>query len=178
MRYYLGTKLKKKNHRDKIEQAKRNYNEVIYINSSNKSKVAWQIINQKSEKNQLPKQFVDQNGNNVDNLSSAADAFNNFFINSVKTMTDNMSPSNDDKQIFNNRSIFLRPYNANELLDIIKSVSTKNSSGEDEIPCSLLIKVAEFIAEPLTFLVNLSFIEGVFPASLKNALVLPIHKKK
>lgn len=173
----LRYKIIKKNHRDKIEQAKRTYNEIKYINSSNKSKAAWQIINKKRDNIQLPKQFVDQEGNNVDNMSRAADAFNNFFINSVKTLTDNMSPSNDDKQIFNNRSIFLRPYNANELLDIIKSVSTKNSSGEDEIPCSLLIKVAEFIAEPLASLVNLSFTDGVFPASLKNALVLPIHKK-
>lgn len=175
---YLRYKIIKKNHRIKIEQAKKSHFENKFLNSTNKSKTAWQIIKNSNDKKEFPKNFVDPDGNDINNLQNVAETFNNFFIDSIKTLTDNM-PSTliDNKQVFNHNTIFLFPFSPNEMLVIIKSVSTKNSSGYDDIPCSLLNKVAELIVEPLTFLVNLSFTEGIFPDILKKSLIVPIHKK-
>jgi hypothetical protein len=35
----------------------------------------------------------------------------------------------------------------------------------------------EQIAQPLSYLVNNSFESGVFPDALKEALIVPVHKK-
>lgn len=176
---YIRYNIMKKNHRYKIKQAKRSYNEFKFLNSNNKSKTAWQIIkNNTYNINSLPKHFTDVEGNNLKTQEETANAFNNFFINSIKHLTDNMSPSlNNIKTINNNNSIFLMPLTTAEMLTIIRSVSAKNSSGEDEVPCSLLLKAAEFIAKPLTYIINLSFIEGTFPSVLKESLIIPVHKK-
>lgn len=60
---------------------------------------------------------------------------------------------------------------------IIKDISKKSSAGLDEIPYSMLSHVSHNIYKQLTFLVNLSFQEGIFPQILNTALVVPIHKK-
>ena len=175
---YLRYKIIKKNHRVKIEQAKKKYYEIKFLNSTNKAKTAWQIIKNSNDKKEFPKNLVDPDGNEINNMRSAAESFNNFFINSIKTITDKMpSILVDNKQVFNRNTIFLSPFSSNEMLEIIKSVSMKDSSGYDDIPCSLLNKVAEYIVEPLTYLVNLSFTEGIFPDVLKKSLIIPIHKK-
>lgn len=42
---------------------------------------------------------------------------------------------------------------------------------------SLLEKVRDIIAKPLTVLYNLSFVKIIYPAVLKYATVIPIHMK-
>lgn len=170
----------KKNHQNKINAAKRLYNESLIINSENKSKTAWQIIknqNQNFKSKNLPQTFIGINGDPLSDVQSAAQAFNDFFINSIKQLTQSMSVERNSEVNVNNNSIFLSPVTADEMSAIIKSVSLKNSSGEDGIPCSILKGIIDYITIPLTHLVNLSFQEGTFPSSLKKALVVPIHKR-
>ena len=73
-------------------------------------------------------------------------------------------------------TIFLSEVTEGEVLDILKDLSNKNSSGCDEIPCSLVRTVRRFIAAPLCRIINNSFQSGVFPAMLKIAKVVPIFK--
>ena len=58
------------------------------------------------------------------------------------------------------------------------AISTlKNSSaGWDEIPTSMAKKCITGFIEPLTYLINKSFSEGIFPTELKLARVVPILK--
>ena len=72
---------------------------------------------------------------------------------------------------------FLFPITPQEVRSILIKISNKHSAGYDEIPCSLLIKVADHITNCLAMLINLSFQDGIFPALLKKALIVPIHKK-
>lgn len=155
------------------------YNESLIINSDNKSKTAWKIIknHQNVKSKSLPKQFRDINGNLITDMQVAAQEFNTFFIDSIKQLTQNKSVDKSSITASNVNSMFLLPITERDMRMIIKMVSTKNSSGDDDIPYSLLNDVIEFITEPLTYLVNLSFQEGIFPSILKNALVVPIHKK-
>ena len=43
---------------------------------------------------------------------------------------------------------------------------------------TLLIKLADFLAEPITHIVNLCFTQGVWSNALKVAEIVPVHKSK
>ena len=66
-------------------------------------------------------------------------------------------------------------YQKNEIITIINTL--KNSApGNDEMPASILKQCIETYIDPLTYLVNLSINQGVFPDELKVAKGLPIYK--
>ena len=55
--------------------------------------------------------------------------------------------------------------------------SLKNSSpGFDGIPYFVANQCIDNFIEPLTYIINMSFMEGVFPSELKLAKVVPIFK--
>ena len=63
----------------------------------------------------------------------------------------------------------------NEIITVIYSL--KNSSpGYDEMPASILKQCLDTYIDPLTYLINLSINQGIFPDELKIAKVLPIYK--
>lgn len=102
-----------------------------------------------------------------------------FFIDSVNSIVPikkgDILPQTHVRQNFN--SMFITELNEKEVFDIIISCSKKKSSGNDDIPCYLLKEVAEHITVPLTYLLNLSLLNGYFPDELKTAVVVPIFKK-
>jgi len=51
------------------------------------------------------------------------------------------------------------------------------SLGIDNIGPKILKEVCSYIANPLTYIFNLSFSAGVVPDSLKLAKIIPIYKK-
>ena len=53
---------------------------------------------------------------------------------------------------------------------------TKKSSGIDNISIEVIKLALPFIAEPLSSLVNNSFVHGVVPDALKTARVCPVYK--
>ena len=56
-------------------------------------------------------------------------------------------------------------------------LSLKNSSpGYDELPASIAKQCIDNYVVPLTYIVNMSLMEGVFPSELKLAKVGPIFK--
>ncbi|CAG9131590.1 unnamed protein product [Plutella xylostella] len=75
-------------------------------------------------------------------------------------------------------SMFLHPVTETEILKIINSLGNKNTSGDDEIPSTLLKSCADILKYPLTRLINQSFKEGIFPEKLKMAKIIPIPKNK
>lgn len=168
----------KKKHKNSIAQAKTNYYNTQMESSNNRSATAWKIIKDQinsKERNRLPQTFSTDKGDKVE-LKEAASVFNDYFLNSIKQLTDNMTvQSNLD--ILNINNMFLLPITPNEVAGYIKDISHKDAKGFDGIPCSLLSHVANFIKIPLANVINLSFNEGVFPSILKQALLVPIHKK-
>ena len=63
----------------------------------------------------------------------------------------------------------------NEIITVIYSL--KNSSpGYDEMPASIFKQCLDTYIDPLTYLINLSINQGIFPDELKIAKVLPIYK--
>ena len=73
-------------------------------------------------------------------------------------------------------SLFLTPVSANEIIKIISRVKTDGAPGPDNIGPKVYKKVKHCIAEPLSYLINLSFTSGNFPSHLKEAVVVPVFK--
>ena len=64
-----------------------------------------------------------------------------------------------------------------EVIDVIKSLKNKDSSGYDGISNNILKHCVKDISKPLTSIFNLSLETGVFPDRFKFAIVQLIHKK-
>ena len=63
-----------------------------------------------------------------------------------------------------------------EVLDLVKSFKNKFSNDNQDLYMNLIKKVIYCIVQPLTYIFNKSFVEGVFPDDMKIAKVLPLHK--
>ena len=72
-------------------------------------------------------------------------------------------------------SIYLTPASTEEIIKIIENLKY-SSPGWDEISSKVVKGVAQDIASPLTFVCNLSLLNGEVPNEMKIASVTPIYK--
>ena len=63
----------------------------------------------------------------------------------------------------------------NEVKEIVLPLK-ETDTGYDDIGAVFLKMSAQYIGNPLSHICNLSFVEGVFPDSLKIANVIPLYK--
>ena len=73
------------------------------------------------------------------------------------------------------RSIVILDVTCEEVKSVIHSWNN-SSSGWDEIPTFLVNKCVDSFIKLLTYLVNSSISEGIFPSELKLARVVPVFK--
>jgi hypothetical protein len=64
-----------------------------------------------------------------------------------------------------------------EVIHIITSLKSKNSSGFDEICSKVLKSCANIISKALSFMFNSTLASGTFPGRCKHAIVQHIYKK-
>ena len=64
-----------------------------------------------------------------------------------------------------------------EVIKTINGLFSKNSCVCDSMSSNLLIRISQFIEDPLCLLINQSLCSGIFPNKLKIAKVIPLHKK-
>ena len=77
----------------------------------------------------------------------------------------------------NPASLALNPCNANEIANIISTFGVGKASGPYSIPTNLLKEFSQYFSIPISHIINKSLQEGIFPQSLKIALVCAIFKK-
>lgn len=173
----------KKIYRKVIKAAKRLFNDTLYLNSSNKSKAAWSIINNNlnNKQNNKEEHEILINDNLENNAELVANHFNKYFTDIPKTLSsknfNNTANSHEFKLNKNFPTIFIEPATENEIFNIVMSLKNSNSSGVDNISSNILKCVAQFIKAPLTYLVNWSLNTGIFPDELKTAKIVPLYKK-
>lgn len=73
-------------------------------------------------------------------------------------------------------SMFLSPCTAHEIFNLIKSLKTDSAAGHDEIKARPIIHVADILCAPLCHICNSALATGIFPASMKIAKVVVLHK--
>jgi hypothetical protein len=76
----------------------------------------------------------------------------------------------------NDHSFVLHAVSCNEIVNICRKLKSKTSCGVDGISTKLLQQVIDLIVQPLEYIINMSFVSGVFPNALKIAKVVPIFK--
>ena len=59
-------------------------------------------------------------------------------------------------------SLNIPEINTHEISTIISAI-TNSASGYDELPASILKQCSETYIEPLTYLINMSIAQGIFP---------------
>ena len=64
----------------------------------------------------------------------------------------------------------------NSVIRVVNSLESKTSAGYDSISMQLIKSIIPFIAQPLSELINESFVTGSFPNELKIARVCPVFK--
>lgn len=78
----------------------------------------------------------------------------------------------------NQKSMFLTPTYCEEVFQVINySLNSNKSPGIAGISAALLKNTSFYISPILVHIINLNFKTGVFPGSLKKAVVIPLHKK-
>ncbi|XP_054283326.1 uncharacterized protein LOC129000387 [Macrosteles quadrilineatus] len=167
---YLKTK---RNYKCQVNEAKKRAT-VVHIQSSlNQCKAAWSVINDSRKKNEV-----------VNKLSSPDD-YNQFFVNSVKDITEELS-----RKAAGNRSGEIRvqvqpltpleewnPTTQEEVIKIVKSFSNSRSPDIYGISPWILKSVINEISLPLSEVINRCLRVGLFPDCLKISRTIPVFKK-
>ena len=122
-------------------------------------------------------------GTNVNDSKQIATAFCKYFTNIVTKIKKKTfflqdlawRKPKEIEQKTNNVFMF-KPVTTAEVSQKLKLLKRKKSAGLDNIPPSLLKDCADSIAPSLTYLINLSFKNGVFPTDWKLTKVVPVYK--
>ena len=172
----------KKAHAALVASTKKAYFNNRIHGSDQPVKEAWDVVGEitgkTAKKNNIELQT---NGAIESDPYTIVNIFNNHFkeapleivnkIQTNKTILPNKNPS-----ILN--TIFLSPFTETELLSVINNkIKNKKSAGFDEVSGFLIKKVSMSIIHVLTYIVNLSFKDGIFPKILKINKIIPILKK-
>lgn len=180
---------------NKLKQDMNKQKESYYLNlfCKNKKDVKKQwltvdeIIGLKSKHKQLDLiRAYEEPHDLVQGHKQIATEFNNYFISVINDLRNNLDNTiNFDSNSFNTNfpltrvldSFFITPTDINEVSNIIKSLNSNKCPGIDGISAFLLKVVNQHISHVLTYIFNLSFESGMFPESLKTAIVIPLFKK-
>ena len=112
-----------------------------------------------------------------------ATIMNNFYIDKVRLIRENLPPSNTDplQHLYRIRngsdSVFtLKSVHPDLVLKIIGELRNSKATGMDDIDTNVLKMVKEEITPAVTHIVNLSINSSVFPSLWKHAKVIPLFK--
>ena len=154
----------------------------LFENSKNDLKNTWKIINNIISKNIKIKEINRIICNNITYTSSVeiSNLFNNFFC-SIGSVYDSKIPMSDIDpchyvKVTHRSYFFLEPVSPLEVEFHIKNL--KNSKQNlDSISISIFKEYHGMFSHVISDLINTCFESGVFPKSLKKAIVLPLLKK-
>ena len=183
-----ANKEKWRDKRNKTNQAIKNA-EIKYYDTKikehgNNCNAMWKtlshILNKNKKKNtSINSLIIDQK--QLSNQLDITKGLNNFFCHVAEKLASQLeNTSNEYKTYFKqpaNQSIYLYNVKEKELINQIKQLDSKKSSGHDGFTAKFLKLSTMIVAEPLTHIFNTSINTGHYPDELKIAKCIPIFKK-
>ena len=176
---------KYKYYRNKIASINRHYRYLFYNNvlsDSNNTKKMWDninfIINKKRPNSHIDK--LKTNNKHYNQPTSIANALNNYFCDIPSKLASALPKSNHHFRshlTHKNSKFYFSKISEVEVFLLLQNLDKKKSFGVDKIHPFLLSTAAIEIFKPLTYIINLSITQGVFPDSLKVAKIIPIFKQ-
>ena len=168
-----------------ICKSKSEYLKLLFDKNHNNNtliwKGIWQLITIIS-KRKVHLNIVKLKGKDITNPTKIANAFNNFFINIgpnlSKTILDSSKPFKNFLKDSSLNSFLLKATSEDEVHKLISQLNKAKALGLLSIPVTILKDNVNILSTPLSFIINRSFGQGVFPVSLKTAQVRPVRKKE
>ena len=155
-----------------------------------KSKDFWPTIkpflSKKGSKDD-PTIILNEDGKIFSDQKDVCHIFNDFFINVSKDIGSNNNCDLESHpsilKIQEQSNLCTEPFNFNHVDSMyvhkpISKLQTKKATGVDGISAKILKACTNSIAQPISSLINFTFVTNSFPRNLKQAQVLPIFKKK
>lgn len=107
----------------------------------------------------------------------AANVFNEFFSTCAKSISEpSDTPEEQRVEHQPSRSMILEPPDESEIRRIIKGLKNNSAAGHDRISPKVIKHLATCIAPLLVHLIATIFATGIYPSTLKLAVVSPIYK--
>ena len=167
-----------------IEQTKRLYYETSFNKYKNGSKGTWKVINELTNRTNHKKQVTNLfkvDGEILTERNEIANKFNKYFKNIGPLLASKISTNcNKTCEQFlltpNAHKFTFSQIIESDVIKIINSLPSKNSSGVDGISPKLLKTIQNELIKPVTLIINQCINTGIFPDKLKVAKVVPILK--
>ena len=125
------------------------------------------------------------NGNLETSPKRLANIMNNFYINKIRRIRENLPPINEDPlkkmklMMENKNSTFsLLPVHPDLVEKIISLLRNSKSSGLDNIDTFILKLIKPEIVPAVTHIINLSIQTSTFPTGWKYSKIVPLYKKE
>ena len=122
------------------------------------------------------------NNNIITEPKEIANNFNNYFANIGQNLQSKIYQKDLNYKEYltqeNDYSFFIKPTDKEEIINIINNININKAIGPHSIPSDILHSIKNYIADPLSKIINLSFVKGIYIDNLKIAETIPIFKEK
>lgn len=156
-------------HRKLVDLAKRNYYNHRLLNSGNRQKESWRIINE-----------IRRRASKTNEVGIDSDTLNRFYCGIASTLTQNLPLQTDPLSYLSDISVsdsfYFIPVEPWEVAETLTEIKNKKSTGDDEISAEVLSNLPNEAWTSLANAINNSFDNGCFPSCLKSSIVIPLHK--
>ena len=165
-----------------IKAAERLYYDQKFLIHSADARKTWHYINEILGKDKSQKKLFSFEGPSGKRLSDMeiATMFNDYFVNIGPNLAHNISCSNTNFKDFlppsPSNSAYFAPCDNSEVHNLILGLKSSMCTGYDGISGHVFKNVSKEIAIPLSYLINNSLSNGIFPSALKEAKIIPIFK--
>ena len=169
-----------------LRSEEKNWQQNKLISCSGKASEQWQyVMKWLGWKSCATPSQLFYNGRLITKPSELADCQNEYFVNKVKLIQENLPPSISDplsclKQLMRNHSstFQLKCVHPEIVENIVKGLKNSKSAGMDNIDTQILKLSLSYVLPALTHIINLSILNGHFPTQWKIAKIIPLYKKE
>jgi hypothetical protein len=168
-----------------IKRCKREYYENQLRLSSGCAKKLWNVVNQITSR-KAPKSTeidrLEENGEMVTDRGRIPTMLNEYFVGIANKLVEQMgNPTSQHPrgEIAGSTLVNMGVWDNitdTEVGTLIDELKNSSAVGPDGIKAETLKSIKEFVVKPLCYVINLTMNTGVFPASLKDSIVVPVHK--
>ena len=151
-----------------LKEAKKRDNDKFVLESKNRTKAMWQLIN-----NEIGNTLVNDYRLELrigDKITMCpieiTEKLNEYFINAVEELVKQNRHSNSYNSLEINyclNTVFISPVTEEEVVKLSMNLKGKTTAGYDDIPENLVKRCIQLIKKPLAHIYNVSFNTGVFP---------------
>ena len=141
----------------------------------------WIVINNtlnNNSRNSIQSEFI-VNNNKLTDPGDIANAFNDYFINIGRQLSDKIQSPHHYSDYLHNQvesHLQLKPISEIDISNTINNLKNKASYGHDEISNKLIKRAGPALIKSLKLMVNQMLFSGIFPDRLKISKVKPLFK--